>query len=240
MGKLTKDQDPREPEARLRRREPGEPPLPLLRARGRHRGLSGDRRPVPRHLGGRDRPRLRPHGLPEGRSATPPPTWPFGNTRQNLQSAIEGETYEYTQMYPGMARTAREEGFPEIAEWFETLAKAERSPRRPLHKGPRGPGQAELDSLAFDPRDPGFFDPPAVEKELRARHRDLRRLPALLPPVPVLRLHARAGGRARRRRREGHDRRLPARSSTSAGSASSASTTAPTRRRTAGTSTSRG
>ena len=51
----------------------------------------------------------------------------FGNTRQNLQSAIEGETYEYTQMYPGMAKTAREEGFPEVAEWFETLAKAERS-----------------------------------------------------------------------------------------------------------------
>ena len=52
---------------------------------------------------------------------------PFGRTEQNLKSAIEGETYEYTQMYPGMARTAREEGFPEIAEWFETLAKAERS-----------------------------------------------------------------------------------------------------------------
>ena len=51
----------------------------------------------------------------------------FGNTRQNLQSAIEGETYEYTEMYPGMARTAREEGFAEVAEWFETLAKAERS-----------------------------------------------------------------------------------------------------------------
>ena len=51
----------------------------------------------------------------------------FGNTKQNLQSAIEGETYEYTQMYPGMAKTAREEGFSEIAEWFETLARAERS-----------------------------------------------------------------------------------------------------------------
>ena len=48
---------------------------------------------------------------------------PFGSTRANLQSAIEAETYEYTQMYPGMARTARDEGFPEVAEWFETLAK---------------------------------------------------------------------------------------------------------------------
>jgi len=44
-----------------------------------------------------------------------------------LESAIHGETHEYTDMYPGMARTAREEGFDEIADWFETLAKAERS-----------------------------------------------------------------------------------------------------------------
>src|SRR5258707_1456074 len=51
----------------------------------------------------------------------------FGSTKQNLQSAIEGETYEYTQMYPGMAKTAREEGFADVADWFETLAKAERS-----------------------------------------------------------------------------------------------------------------
>ena len=59
----------------------------------------------------------------------------FGNTKQNLNSAIEGETYEYTQMYPGMARTAREEGFAEIAEWFETLAKAERSHAGRFSKG---------------------------------------------------------------------------------------------------------
>ena len=62
----------------------------------------------------------------------------FGSTRQNLQSAIEGETYEYTQMYPGMAKTAREEGFPEIAEWFETLAKAERSHAGRFTKGLEG------------------------------------------------------------------------------------------------------
>ena len=52
---------------------------------------------------------------------------PIGKTPDNLRSAIAGETYEYTDMYPGMARTAREEGFDEIAEWFETLAKAEKS-----------------------------------------------------------------------------------------------------------------
>jgi rubrerythrin len=52
---------------------------------------------------------------------------PIGGTRLNLQSAIAGETHEYTDMYPGMAKQAREEGFDEIANWFETLAKAERS-----------------------------------------------------------------------------------------------------------------
>src|SRR2546428_2360411 len=53
---------------------------------------------------------------------------PIGKTEKNLRSAVAGETYEYTQMYPGMAKTAREEGFAELAEWFETLAKAAKSP----------------------------------------------------------------------------------------------------------------
>jgi rubrerythrin len=52
---------------------------------------------------------------------------PIGETSDNLKAAIEGETHEYTDMYPGMAKKAREEGFDEIADWFETLAKAERS-----------------------------------------------------------------------------------------------------------------
>ncbi|MCZ6802424.1 MAG: rubrerythrin family protein [Proteobacteria bacterium] len=52
---------------------------------------------------------------------------PIGSTDLNLKAAIAGETYEYTDMYPGMAKTAREEGLEEIADWFETLAKAERS-----------------------------------------------------------------------------------------------------------------
>ncbi len=52
---------------------------------------------------------------------------PIGSTVNNLKSAIAGETYEYTDMYPGMAKSARGEGFEEIADWFETLAKAERS-----------------------------------------------------------------------------------------------------------------
>ena len=52
---------------------------------------------------------------------------PIGDTESNLKAAVAGETYEYTEMYPGMARTARDEGFGDVAEWFETLAKAEKS-----------------------------------------------------------------------------------------------------------------
>ena len=52
---------------------------------------------------------------------------PIGDSVANLKAAIAGETHEYTDMYPGMAKTARDEGFDEIADWFETLAKAERS-----------------------------------------------------------------------------------------------------------------
>ena len=60
---------------------------------------------------------------------------PVGDTEKNLKSAIEGETYEYAEMYPGFARTAREEGFEEIAEWFETLARAEKSHAGRFQKG---------------------------------------------------------------------------------------------------------
>ena len=52
---------------------------------------------------------------------------PMGDTVANLKSAVAGETHEYTEMYPGMAKAAREEGFDEIADWFETLDKAEKS-----------------------------------------------------------------------------------------------------------------
>lgn len=52
---------------------------------------------------------------------------PVGDTAKNLASAVAGETYEFTAMYPGFAKTAREEGFDEIADWFATLARAEKT-----------------------------------------------------------------------------------------------------------------
>jgi len=61
------------------------------------------------------------------KAGDPATDMPIGGVDEMLKSAVAGETHEYTDMYPGMAKTAREEGFAEIADWFETLAKAERS-----------------------------------------------------------------------------------------------------------------
>lgn len=52
---------------------------------------------------------------------------PIGDTASNLAAAIAGETYECTDLYPAMAKVAREEGFAEIADWFEMLAHAEKN-----------------------------------------------------------------------------------------------------------------
>lgn len=60
-------------------------------------------------------------------SGDPATGLPIGPTSANLKASIVGETYEFADMYPGMAKAARQEGFEEIADWFETLAKAERS-----------------------------------------------------------------------------------------------------------------
>jgi rubrerythrin len=65
--------------------------------------------------------------LVDGGPGDPGTGMPAKTAAEMLASAIHGETHEYTDMYPGMAATARDEGFDEIADWFETLAKAERS-----------------------------------------------------------------------------------------------------------------
>ena len=62
-----------------------------------------------------------------GGAGEPGTSMPAGTVAEALEAAIHGETHEYTDMYPGMAKEARDEGFDEIADWFETLAKAERS-----------------------------------------------------------------------------------------------------------------
>jgi rubrerythrin len=75
---------------------------------------------------------------------------PIGSTEKNLKSAVEGETYEYTEMYPGFAKTAREEGYAELAEWFETLAKAEKSHAGRFSKGlEKIAGREPVDAVSY-------------------------------------------------------------------------------------------
>ncbi len=50
----------------------------------------------------------------------------IGDTAENLLSAAEGENYEWTDMYEGFAKTAEEEGFPELAHRFRLVAAIER------------------------------------------------------------------------------------------------------------------
>ena len=97
---------------------------------------------------------------------------PIGATDANLKASIAGETHEYTDMYPGMAKTARGEGFDEIADWFETLAKAEKS-----HAGRF---QKALDTL-------GQVTPSAFA-------RDGRKRPACYRHLPLLGASRRGGG----------------------------------------------
>lgn len=54
------------------------------------------------------------------------PAGKIGTTAENLKKAAMGENYEYTDMYPSFARTAREEGFEDIAKVFEAIAVAEK------------------------------------------------------------------------------------------------------------------
>lgn len=49
----------------------------------------------------------------------------LGNTAENLVSAADGENYEWTDMYDGFAKTAEEEGFPELAVKFRMVAEIE-------------------------------------------------------------------------------------------------------------------
>jgi rubrerythrin len=62
---------------------------------------------------------------PTGDPATGKPLGPAGDI---LKAAIASETREYIDMYAGMARVARQEGVDELADWFETLAKAAKWP----------------------------------------------------------------------------------------------------------------
>lgn len=54
------------------------------------------------------------------------PAGVVGSTLENLKAAAAGENYEHTEMYPGFAKVAREEGFENIAAVFEAISVAEK------------------------------------------------------------------------------------------------------------------
>ncbi|MGH6741154.1 MAG: rubrerythrin family protein [Bradyrhizobium sp.] len=120
------NRDRAESEGRVRWREPGEPPLSLFRAEGRRRGFN-DVAAVFRSTAEGETGHAHGHlkYLQEVDSAAT--CKPIGPTGDNLNAAIASETHEYTDVYPAMARVARRKGFDEIADWFETLAKAGKS-----------------------------------------------------------------------------------------------------------------
>lgn len=60
---------------------------------------------------------------------------PIGGTQKNLESVLETEVKQFSEIYPEMARVAREEGFMDIASWFDTLEKLKRSHVRKLKEG---------------------------------------------------------------------------------------------------------
>lgn len=74
--------------------------------------------------------------------ADPQTGLPIGTSEQNLLSAIERETYAAEILYAGFARTAREEGFDQVADWFATLSRAGQARARAL--------QRTLDALHAD------------------------------------------------------------------------------------------
>lgn len=58
----------------------------------------------------------------------------IGNVEENLEDAAAGENFEWTDMYARMAREAREEGFPELANKFEGVARVEAAHERRYRK----------------------------------------------------------------------------------------------------------
>ena len=102
--------------------------------------------------------------------ATRPPACRSAPRATNLKAAVAGETHEYTDMYPGMAKTARDEGFDEIADWFETLAKAERSHANRYQKALDAAGRLTASLVVDESKEQGAREAPcSVDAPPRVR-----------------------------------------------------------------------
>jgi len=123
-------QDGEEPPYRVCRGVPGKEPLHLLRQQGEERGLRSDRGHFRRDRQSREREHAkRLFKFLEGGDVEVTAAFPagvVGSTAENLKAAAGGEHYEWESMYPEFANVAREEGFGEIAEVFESVAVAEK------------------------------------------------------------------------------------------------------------------
>ena len=97
-------------------------------------------------------------------SGDPATGLPIGPTGANLKAAIAGETHEYTDMYPGMARTAREEGFDEDRRLVRDAGQGREEPRRPLPEGARHDGLS-LSGFAKGTRAGPLFRPTTAVNE---------------------------------------------------------------------------
>lgn len=137
-AKPQRHQDPRKLAGGICWRKPSKSSLPLVRAKSRRRGYP-DAAALFRSVAEGKTGHAHGHLEYIAEVGDPASGEPIGETEANFKASIAGETYEYTQMYPGFAKTARDEGFDEIADWFETLARAEKS-----HAGRFGEGLAAL------------------------------------------------------------------------------------------------
>ena len=63
----------------------------------------------------------------EAEAGDPVTDEPIGDSMSNLRSALSSEAFESSEMYPGMARTARDEGNEAAAQWFELLSQSQRN-----------------------------------------------------------------------------------------------------------------
>ena len=102
----------------------------------------------------------------------------IGSTADNLLSAAEGENYEWTDMYDSFAKTAEEEGFPELAQKFRLVGEIERHHEERYRALLRNVETAKVFEMSLGV--------PQLRPH-RRRHQGPRRLPHLQPPPELLR-----------------------------------------------------
>ena len=119
----------------------------------------------------------------------------IGSTADNLLSAAEGENYEWTDMYDSFAKTAEEEGFPELAQKFRLVGEIERhhEGRRSLKRARSRSGSAATAATSSSAPRPPTSAPPATTPRATSKstrriieNRQLNREPQAVPAALLL------------------------------------------------------